>query len=324
MKQICESYNFDKEAIEEIYLIITEILTNVEKYGDNYAKIKISPWIKSGEFIGIEVIVQDYGDGIEDISYWVKDGNSISGSMGVGLGTISRLSDEFAIHSKDEISPKGTRISFKKGKKYNKQYFESQVHNKCQLRIASEIKGKYNRPNSIHHSIWIEDDNTLLLCMIEGRGKDISTIGLDNKVIGNIIRENLNASLDTITTQIGRDIMNSLGVNLILLRFDKIISTIELINIGNLNAYLISNKNGKKLQSMDGIVSDSISDIYIELIKLSNNSTIILTSKGISSDWSMDMNINFEKYHHHQIARDIIEKYGREDEESSIIVIQNM
>lgn len=63
------------------------------------------------EKTGIEVIAEDQGPGIADIGAAMKDGYSTRDSLGMGMGGIQRLMDEFII---DKNSSQGTRIIARK------------------------------------------------------------------------------------------------------------------------------------------------------------------------------------------------------------------
>ena len=51
------------------------------------------------ERLGLEIIAEDNGPGIEDVEKALEDGFSTSGGLGIGLGGVRRLMDEFEILS---------------------------------------------------------------------------------------------------------------------------------------------------------------------------------------------------------------------------------
>ena len=54
---------------------------------------------EAGERLGLEIIAVDNGPGIEDIEKALEDGYSTGGGLGIGLGGVRRLMDEFEIQS---------------------------------------------------------------------------------------------------------------------------------------------------------------------------------------------------------------------------------
>lgn len=67
--------------------------------------------IERGSRKGIEIICEDQGPGIADISLVMQDGYSTSRGMGMGLPGAKRLMDEFDIRSQEGI---GTTIICRK------------------------------------------------------------------------------------------------------------------------------------------------------------------------------------------------------------------
>lgn len=60
---------------------------------------------------GIEIVAEDNGSGIKDIGQAMKDHFSTSGSLGLGLPGVKRLTDEFIIDTKRK---RGTKITVRK------------------------------------------------------------------------------------------------------------------------------------------------------------------------------------------------------------------
>ncbi len=55
--------------------------------------------IQCDDIGGIEIIALDKGPGIADVAASLRDGYSTAGTMGGGLGALSRLSDTFEIYT---------------------------------------------------------------------------------------------------------------------------------------------------------------------------------------------------------------------------------
>ena len=64
--------------------------------------------------LGLEIIAVDNGPGIEDIEKALEDGFSTGGGLGIGLGGVRRLMDEFEIQSK---VGEGTKVRVVKWKR---------------------------------------------------------------------------------------------------------------------------------------------------------------------------------------------------------------
>jgi serine/threonine-protein kinase RsbT len=83
----------------------SELVTNVLKYAQ--IGIMTCRSRKRRNQPGLEVIVEDFGPGIDDIGKAMTDNVSTGGSLGLGLPGAKRLVDEFEISSEPG---QGTRV----------------------------------------------------------------------------------------------------------------------------------------------------------------------------------------------------------------------
>ena len=88
---------------------ISELTRNIVLYaGEGKVIIRVA---ERGAKRGIEVVCEDNGPGIENVSLVMRDGYSTSRGLGMGLPGAKRLMDEFEIQS--EVG-EGTRIIVRK------------------------------------------------------------------------------------------------------------------------------------------------------------------------------------------------------------------
>ncbi|MFE6486742.1 ATP-binding SpoIIE family protein phosphatase [Streptomyces sp. NPDC057757] len=81
----------------EVALAVTEAATNVQKHADDGALLLRA--VRSGDDAGVEFLTVDSGPGMPDVSAALADGVSSAGTLGIGLGAVSRLADHFDLHS---------------------------------------------------------------------------------------------------------------------------------------------------------------------------------------------------------------------------------
>lgn len=95
---------------------VTRIVTSVSELARNvyvHAKVGEMRWnsMRSSGKIGIEIIFEDKGPGIEDINQALEPGFSTAKSMGMGLPGVKKLMDEIEIIS---TGGNGTLVRVKK------------------------------------------------------------------------------------------------------------------------------------------------------------------------------------------------------------------
>lgn len=88
---------------------ISELARNVVLYAIS-GQILLNE-VQRDSKIGLEIVCEDQGPGIEDVEVVMRDGYSTTQGLGMGLPGTKRLMDEFEIESRVGL---GTRITVRK------------------------------------------------------------------------------------------------------------------------------------------------------------------------------------------------------------------
>ncbi|WP_442906974.1 ATP-binding protein [Kitasatospora sp. NBC_01246] len=86
----------DQRAAEAA-LAVSEAATNLCRHADDGSLLLRV--IRAETDAGLEFVTIDAGPGMADVSRALTDGMSSAGTLGIGLGAISRLADTFDVHS---------------------------------------------------------------------------------------------------------------------------------------------------------------------------------------------------------------------------------
>jgi anti-sigma regulatory factor (Ser/Thr protein kinase) len=95
--RMAEALAFEETQAGKVALAVTEAAANIVKHAGT-GKIVLAPLVR-GAGVGIEVLALDRGPGIANLGASLRDGYSTAGSMGAGLGALSRLSPCFDVYS---------------------------------------------------------------------------------------------------------------------------------------------------------------------------------------------------------------------------------
>jgi anti-sigma regulatory factor (Ser/Thr protein kinase) len=92
-----EEAGFEAGPLANLAIVATELATNVARHADDgRVLLRLR---RDGERMGVELVAIDRGPGMSDIVAASRDGHSTTGTLGVGLGAIIRLADEFDAYS---------------------------------------------------------------------------------------------------------------------------------------------------------------------------------------------------------------------------------
>lgn len=100
---------FDSARVSILGTIASELVRNILKYALS-GELIIRPIHEAGRS-GLELVAADRGPGIADIEQAMRDHVSTSGTLGLGLPGVKRMSDEMTIES---IIGTGTTVTVRK------------------------------------------------------------------------------------------------------------------------------------------------------------------------------------------------------------------
>lgn len=92
---------------DRLLLVASELVTNQVKHAGGRGLIQI--WQQPGPVL--DIFALDYGPGIPSLSQARQDGFSTANTLGKGLGSIHRLSDELFVYTQQESSSKAKKWS---------------------------------------------------------------------------------------------------------------------------------------------------------------------------------------------------------------------
>lgn len=96
-QEMAEALGFDATQAGQVALAVTEAATNIVKHAGT-GKVLLAPLTRAGA-AGLEILALDQGPGIANVGASLQDGYSTAGSMGSGLGALSRVSSSFELYS---------------------------------------------------------------------------------------------------------------------------------------------------------------------------------------------------------------------------------
>ncbi|MYX74803.1 ATP-binding SpoIIE family protein phosphatase [Streptomyces sp. BpilaLS-43] len=88
---------FGEQRCAEVALAVSEAATNLRRHAVDGAFLLRT--VRTPGDAGLEFVTTDEGPGMADVAHSLADGTSTAGTLGIGLGAISRLADSFDLHS---------------------------------------------------------------------------------------------------------------------------------------------------------------------------------------------------------------------------------
>ncbi|MEN4054028.1 ATP-binding protein [Sulfurimonas sp. NWX79] len=299
IKEIAEDFGFSKFDAGMFSLAVTEILINSIRYAKDVKVICQYTQNKKG----LEVKIEDKGEGIKDLAHSLEDGiSSLKDSLGIGLGAAKRSADEFLIQKSDAS---GTSIILRK-------YIDSILYEYTPISVKKEHKEFNGDAYFIKHY----DGDKSLFAIIEGKGKELRAYKSAQSVKGFLL-EYYRLPLDEIVAKLKLMFLNDETIEdatIVLLRFYP--AGIEYLILGD--GFILSSPRVKFHAYHRASCLQLPKKIQVHSHLLENGFCIIMASDGIDKNIAVEK--SFKNFSTLEIATDIFNSYNVDDDSTLIVI----
>lgn len=304
--------NFPDKIIDEIDIIAAELASNHIKHDTINGRMKYGVFGDEKSGIYIEIISEDEGPGIPDYELALEDGYTTSSrSMGVGLGSVRRLSDEFSIKS----SISGTIVCIKK--------YEEKLPSvpEKSLRI-SVLTRPHPLENVCGDGYYIERfKNGACIAVIDGLGHGIHAREA-SACAEEYLRHNASAEpIKSLLEGLGEKLKKTRGAvaGIMFINEDK--GIMEFGGVGDISVHLYPKEEHISFHSVPGILGMRRREVTIQRHPwVIGKSMAVIHSDGISA--KLDLNVCLPEERPERIAHYIMNEYWRKNDDGTVVVVK--
>lgn len=317
---------FDKTKAAEIAILVTEMVSNVVKHGKNKGKLVACQILDDLGDKAIEIWCFDAGDGFANFNESLRDGNSTVNTLGVGLGSIRRFSDELEFNpeitkNKEEIYASDDLL-FKNCIRSRKWIPKNKVirrHYQLEIGLATRPKpGEQLNGDAI--VVVHVDANTTVAAVIDGLGH-----GKEAHFASHLAKEQIllkaELPLSTLMQHIHGSIKGTRGCVIGLLKINTKINKLYFSGIGNIECFLVHDGQKKSLLSFGGIMGHNMRTPRIFETDFILEDMVCMYSDGIFSRWRIeDLD---EECDNQEKTNVVLNKFSRSNDDASILIISH-
>lgn len=306
---------FDLKEREEFAIVVSELATNLVKHA-NGGLLVLTP-VQGGGRRGIKIESQDYGPGIADVEQAITDGFSATGSLGYGLGTINRLTDEFEIQPRTD-GKTGTLITSLRWRRERTRKKEP-----CPLSfgVASRAYGnmKFNGDSYVVKR-W---DKFALIALIDGLGHG-QYAQIAAQTAREYIENHYDQPLEAIFRGAGRACRATRGVVMALARFCWKNGPIKInfASIGNIEAKVYGSPAPMNFITQRGVVGLNAPNPHIAESNWSPDYVLVLHTDGIPAKWRWSDFPELAEATAARAARCLLEELAKGDDDATVMVVR--
>ncbi|MDX5420345.1 MAG: SpoIIE family protein phosphatase [Hymenobacteraceae bacterium] len=314
--RLAESFALSEVAVGKVNIIVSEMLTNLDKFAPAGGELLVKAIGKPIK--GIEIICLDNGPGMVDPSRMQEDGVSTYGSAGEGLGAIKRQSDVFDLYSYPQVGTvivsqvyKSGSTSSLSGKRYD---------------IGSVMVPKPKEMDCGDGFAVIHKEHGIYLLALDGLGHGTNAKEASQLAVQTFCEQpqsNPANSLRTIHTAIRRT-RGAVGfVAFLDIQHQKL----SYCGIGNIAGKLftidgsVMNMPYKNVISYNGILGHNIPGTFNnQSLEWNRNKILVVHSDGLKSRWDLGKYPSLHRHMATTIAAVLYKDHGRHTDDTLVLV----
>ena len=301
--------DFNMLETAELEIIISELGTNIVKYGLKKGIIRLSSLNISKTESGILIEAEDKGPGIAELEKKLFiDRDQQSKTLGIGLSAVKRFSDDFWVENFPE---KGVRISVKKllrKKQYQKKY-----------KYSAFIRPRFGETRSGDLFLIKEGENYLFTALIDVLGHGNEAADLAEKATASI-ELNFRKNLIEIAEACHKTLRQTRGTAASFVKIYRNENKMEHLGIGNIQTRIYGLKHEAKIFSFNGTLGVIYEKPHISEYIFEEGCILILTSDGIKSNYQAEPELLRKSPQ--EIGHEILKNFSKEYDDASVIVVK--
>ncbi|HEY1485864.1 MAG TPA: ATP-binding protein [Micromonosporaceae bacterium] len=293
-----------ESVLADLAIVAMEIATNVARHADDgLILLRVR---RTTENVGIEIVAIDRGPGMVDVAESTRDGHSTGGTLGIGLGAISRLASEMDIYSR---VGSGTVLATTLWEK--------------PMTTRSLVDG-VSRPLAGERVCG--DDYTARL--VNGRRQVMLCDGLGHGALAALAAQAVVAAFHaappggpkSVLDHIHAHTRHTRGAVVGVAELDPAATNVRFAGVGNIAATVLSDTGRRAMVSLPGIVGQQRREVREFDYPLPEGALVVLHSDGLTERWTLDDYPGLTSHAPVVIAAILLRDAARRRDDASVLV----
>jgi anti-sigma regulatory factor (Ser/Thr protein kinase) len=273
-REMASASGFDNVKTTEIEIAISELGLNIIKHKAVRGEIILTLVQDEGSLTGFEITARDSGPGIRDPIAAMRDGESSTGTLGIGLSGVKRLMDEFNLNSEFGT---GTVVKVRK-------WLDGGLPSSARFSVLSRPKfgetlsGDAYFIRHIHNGIFFSVIDAL------GHGSEANkTVMTALDILGNCFMDDL----DDIAATCHRGLKYTRGVAIGMCRIRQQERIVEHLSIGNVELRIYQGLEQRHTICFNGTLGMETERYHVTSYPYNAQTALVMFSDGISGKFQL-------------------------------------
>ncbi|MBL3669987.1 SpoIIE family protein phosphatase [Streptomyces sp. M2CJ-2] len=282
----------DERSTAAVSLVATELATNLLKHardGEVLIDVVQPSVLREGDRArAVQIAAVDHGPGIADVADALRDGFSTTRSLGAGLGTCRRLSDEFGLHS---VLGRGTVAVARVGGGVPPSPGGDGPRGDGGPSVPVIRAGGVNVPYArADHSgdawVWVRSGDRYTLMLADGLGHGPEAARASTAAVEAVLHRPHLTPAEALR-RLHEELGATRGAAVVVAQLDTRTERLRFAGIGNIGARLREGDRWRALLSRPGIVGHHRpGTVREDDLAWSAGSVLILHTDGLPSSWA--------------------------------------
>ncbi|MFC4949148.1 SpoIIE family protein phosphatase [Pseudonocardia sp. GCM10023141] len=280
-EHLAEQLGLPASRVAEVGLAVTEIATNLHRHAHSGAILLRA--LRDHRRSAVEVVAMDSGPGITDIEAALRDGASTGGTLGIGLGAISRLANQLDISSHPD---RGTVLvarfeAAKRGRSRHPVEDAGDIAGITRALGGEDICGDAYGVRREAGRVY------LMLCDGSGHGP-LAAMAAREAVRAFETTEQAFLSPESAVRRIHSALTGTRGGAVAVAELDARTGSVHFVGVGNISGAVIHPDGKRSMTSIGGVAGYRRPTFRTFDYPLPAGAMVVLHSDGVRADWLID------------------------------------
>ena len=313
--ELARHIGFDDVRTGQLAIVISEAATNIVKHARR-GEILLRKVLRGGTS-GIEVLAIDNGPGMANLRQHMQDGHSTTGTYGVGLGSIRRLSQEFDLYT---APGKGTLLMMVVWGPHASSAIPAspnwQIGAVCLPLASEQVSGDAWNVVCEGHELSLMVADGLGHGPLAARASELACALLEESTPGL-------SPLPTPFIELAHGALHGTrGAAMAVAHIDSARRELRFAGVGNIAACAFDAHQRRHLLSHNGIVGSNLRKVQEFRYPWQPGTTLIMHSDGLHTRWDLEQYPGLAQCHPSLIAAALYRDFARGRDDITVVVLR--
>jgi anti-sigma regulatory factor (Ser/Thr protein kinase) len=302
---LAQRIGMPQQRRDELAIVVTELASNLVKHV-GYGTLVLLP-LPASMSPGVDIVSLDDGPGIKALRTAMSDGSSSSGTLGVGLGAVARLSNRCDVYT---LRGTGTVLLASVRQGAGTELSPSAV-------LVRPITGESESGDG---ALITDDGQFRRVMLADGLGHGPLAARAAQQAIRACGDLPAATAPGTVLEQIHRALSGTRGAAAAVVRVELGTGAVRFAGAGNISSFLVAAERRTALLSDPGILGHQIRTVREVDAQASPGGALVMHSDGLSEKWTMDSYPNVLAYPAVLLAASLLRDAGTRRDDASVVV----